>query len=59
MGETLGVGNIEPLPPIAIDEPTLRMELVVNDSPVAGKEGKYMTTRNLQERIYKELETNE
>jgi len=58
VGETVGVGDVIPLPPIAIDEPTLRMEFLVNDSPFAGKEGKYMTTRNMQERIYKELETN-
>lgn len=58
VGETVGVGDIEALPSITIDEPTLRMEFLVNDSPFAGKEGKYMTTRNLQERIYKELETN-
>lgn len=58
VGETVGVGDIEPMPPITIDEPTLRMEFLVNDSPFAGKEGKYMTTRLLQERIYKELETN-
>jgi GTP-binding protein len=58
VGETVGVGDIEPLPSISIDEPTLRMEFLVNDSPFAGKEGKYMTTRNLEERLEKELETN-
>ncbi len=58
VGETIGVGEVEPLPSISIDEPTLRMEFLVNDSPFAGKEGKYMTTRNLQERLDKELETN-
>lgn len=56
--ETVGVGDITPLPPISIDEPTLRVEFLVNDSPFAGKEGKYMTTRMMQERLYKELETN-
>lgn len=58
VGETVGVGDIEALPSISIDEPTLRMEFLVNDSPFAGKEGKYMTTRNLEERLAKELETN-
>ncbi len=56
--ETIGIGDIEALPSISIDEPTLRMEFLVNDSPFAGKEGKYMTTRNLEERLTKELETN-
>ena len=58
VGETIGIGNVEPLPTIGIDEPTLRMEFLVNDSPFAGKEGKYMTTRNLDERLSKEIETN-
>ncbi len=58
VGETIGVGDIEALPSISIDEPTLRMEFLVNDSPFAGKEGKYMTSRNLEERLDKELETN-
>ncbi|HMT00928.1 MAG TPA: translational GTPase TypA [Candidatus Absconditabacterales bacterium] len=58
VGETVGAGDIEALPTISIDEPTLRMEFLVNDSPFAGKEGKYLTTRNLQERLTKELETN-
>ncbi len=58
VGETIGVGDFEPMPSITIDEPTLRMEFLVNDSPFAGKEGKYMTTRNLSERLDKELETN-
>jgi len=58
VGETIGVGDVIALPGISIDEPTLRMEFMVNDSPFAGKEGKYMTTRNLDERLTKELEVN-
>ena len=58
VGETVGVGEFEALPTIAIDEPTLSMEFLVNDSPFAGKEGKYMTTRNMAERLEKEAETN-
>jgi GTP-binding protein len=58
VGETIGVGNVEALPSIGIDEPTLKMEFLVNDSPFAGKEWKYMTTRNMDERLKKETETN-
>jgi GTP-binding protein len=58
VGETVLIGEWEPLPPITVDEPTLSMEFLVNDSPFAGKEWKYMTTRNLQERLEKELQTN-
>ena len=58
VGETVGVGEFEALPTIAIDEPTLSMEFLVNDSPFAGKDGKYMTTRNMAERLEKEAETN-
>jgi len=56
--ETIGVWNVLALPTIAIDEPTLKMEFLVNDSPFAGKEWKYMTTRNMEERLLKEIETN-
>ncbi|MBM4172621.1 MAG: translational GTPase TypA [Ignavibacteria bacterium] len=48
----------EPLPFVAIDEPTLTMNFIVNNSPFAGQEGKYVTTRNLFERLSKELKTN-
>jgi GTP-binding protein len=58
VGETIGVWDIEALPSIGIDEPTLKMEFLVNDSPFAGKEWKYMTTRNMDERLKKETETN-
>ena len=50
--------NIEPLPFVNIDEPTISMLFMVNNSPFAGKEGKYVTSRNLRERLFREVQTN-
>jgi GTP-binding protein len=59
IGETLCEDeSVEALPHIAIDEPTLSLNFLVNDSPFAGKEGKFVTSRQLKERLEKELEIN-
>ncbi len=59
IGETItNVDNPAPLPPIVIDEPTIGMQFTVNTSPFAGREGTYVTSRNLRERLAKELLTN-
>ena len=59
IGETItSAENPAPLPPITIDEPTIAMQFTVNTSPFAGRDGTYVTSRNLQERLQKELLTN-
>lgn len=59
IGETLcSIDCVEPLPFVNIDEPTISMMFVVNNSPFAGKEGKYVTSRHLRARLFKEVETN-
>ena len=63
--EEIGIGDsltdlevVEPLVPISIDKPTMSILLRVNDSPFAGREGKYLTSRHLRERLERELRTN-
>ena len=59
IGETLSdANNIEALPLIKVDEPTLQMNFSVNDSPYAGQEGKFVTSRQIRKRLYDELEKN-
>jgi len=59
IGETVCAGDTpEPLPFVEIDRPVLSMTFSVNDSPFAGKEGTYVTSRHLRARLYKELESN-
>ncbi len=59
IGETAcDTEHLDPLPFVKIDEPTISMNFMVNDSPFAGKEGKFVTSRNIRARLFKEVETN-
>lgn len=64
IGDTLitneggGVNAADPLPPIAVEQPTVRMTLGVNKSPLAGREGKFLTSRMIRDRLFKELDRN-
>ncbi len=59
IGETIGdPENPQPLPLLEIDEPTMTMTFLVNDSPFAGREGRFVTSRQLRARLFKEAETN-
>ncbi|WP_028544952.1 translational GTPase TypA [Paenibacillus taiwanensis] len=59
IGETMtDPATPEPLPVLHIDEPTLQMTFLVNNSPFAGREGKWVTSRKIRERLFKELETD-
>ena len=59
IGDTLcSVDNVDPIPFQKISEPTIAMHFMVNDSPLAGQEGKYVTSRHLRDRLFKELNTD-
>lgn len=56
--ENSGANAAEPLPPIAVEQPTVRMTLGVNKSPLAGREGKFLTSRMIRDRLFNELDRN-
>ena len=56
--ENAGANAADPLPPIAVEQPTVRMTIGVNKSPLAGKEGKFLTSRMIRDRLFKELDRN-
>ena len=59
IGETIcSPEKVEALPFVKIDEPTVSMLFMVNNSPFAGHDGKYVTSRNIRDRLFKEIETN-
>jgi GTP-binding protein len=59
IGETItAIDDTRPLPPVTVDEPTVSMQFSINDSPFAGQEGKYVTSRNLKDRLEREILTN-
>jgi len=59
VGETLATGDDpQQLPYVTIDEPTISMTFLVNDSPMAGREGKFVTSRNLRDRLFREMRAN-
>ena len=59
IGDTLcAVDNVNPIPFQKISEPTIAMHFIVNDSPLAGKEGKYVTSRHIRDRLFRELNTD-
>jgi len=59
IGETISVeAGVEPLPAIAVDEPTITLNFLVNGSPFAGREGKFVTSRQIRDRLMHELEVN-
>lgn len=59
LGESISSAeDPKPLPPLHVDEPTMSMEFRINDSPFSGREGKYVTSRNIRDRLFREVETN-